>query len=114
MVFQLKGHESEFTCDVWEFKQNSFSDHVSVGAIYNTVKLPRLHFYIATQPNPQSSEDPSTTDSEEKGDDLSFEGQNEVLEVCLTQFPQITQPLQITQLTQISQWSQRSVFFYQR
>ncbi|KAG9272835.1 hypothetical protein AMEX_G4595 [Astyanax mexicanus] len=45
-----KGHESNFDFDVWDFKQNPFPKDNSVEMIYNTVKLPILRFYIATQP----------------------------------------------------------------
>lgn len=45
-----KGHGSDFTFDVWDFKQNYFPNDVSIGTIYDTVKLPKLRFYIATQP----------------------------------------------------------------
>lgn len=77
-----KGHESDFTFHVWDFKQNSFSD-VSIGTIYDAVKLPKLRFYIATQPKPQSVKDASTTESEHKDDDSCFE--DEVIEVSDSQ-----------------------------
>lgn len=48
-----KGLESEFTFDVWDFKQNSHYDGISIGAIYDTVKLPKLRFQIATEHKPQ-------------------------------------------------------------
>ncbi|XP_023818529.1 uncharacterized protein LOC110016336 [Oryzias latipes] len=44
-----KGLESEFEFDVWDFGQNCFPRDVSIENIYNSVKLPVLRFYIATQ-----------------------------------------------------------------
>lgn len=44
-----KGQESDFEFDVWDFKQNPLPKDLSVGMIYNTVKLPILRFYIATR-----------------------------------------------------------------
>lgn len=62
----------------------TFSDGVSVGAIYGTVKPPKLRFYIATQ-HKALSRNSSNTDSEGKGDNLSFEGQYVVTEVSDSQ-----------------------------
>lgn len=80
-----KGHESDFTFDVWDFKQNTFTDHVSIGAIYDTVKLAKLRFYIATQPKPHLDEDASTYDSEDKCDNPILQGQEEISEVSDSQ-----------------------------
>lgn len=79
-----KGHESDFKFEVWDFKQNVFSDDVSVGTIYDTVKLPKLRFYIATQPKPLSAEDSSPSLSKQR-EDTSFEDPDEVIEVSDTQ-----------------------------
>ncbi|KAK5859317.1 hypothetical protein PBY51_020881 [Eleginops maclovinus] len=79
-----KGPESDFTFDVWDFKQNPFTDHVSIAAIYDTVKLAKLRFYIATRPKPHSDEDASTYDSEGK-----CEGQNEIIEVSDSESPSL-------------------------
>ncbi|CAL8403631.1 unnamed protein product [Arctogadus glacialis] len=54
-------------------------------AIYDTVKLAKLRFYIATQPKPHSDEDASAYDSEEKCDDLILQGQNEIIELSGSQ-----------------------------
>ncbi|KAK0154137.1 hypothetical protein N1851_003761 [Merluccius polli] len=80
-----KGHVSDFTFDVWDFKQNSFSDDVSIGKMYDTVKLPKLRFYIVTQAKPQSSEESSTTEHEHRDDDCSFEDQDGITEVSDSQ-----------------------------
>ncbi|KAL0161727.1 hypothetical protein M9458_045452 [Cirrhinus mrigala] len=57
-----KGQESDFEFEVWDFKQNPLPIDVSVGMIYNTVKLPILRFYIATRPilslTEESSDEP--------------------------------------------------------
>lgn len=84
-----KGHESEFTFDVWDFKQNPFTDHhISIGAIYDTVKLAKLRFYIATQPKPHSDEDASHN-SAGKYDDPILQGQDDLTEVSDSQSPSL-------------------------
>ncbi|XP_055051696.1 uncharacterized protein [Misgurnus anguillicaudatus] len=54
-----KGPESDFEFEVWDFKQNPLPKNLSVGMIYNTVKLPMLRFYIATCPKMNLTEESS-------------------------------------------------------
>lgn len=43
-----KGLETGF--EVWDFKQNTIPADFSTGTIYETVKIPKLSFYIVTKP----------------------------------------------------------------
>ncbi|XP_030597977.1 uncharacterized protein LOC115796683 [Archocentrus centrarchus] len=73
-----KGHESDFTFDVWDFQQNSLSGDISIGTIYDTIKLPMLRFYIATKQ--QSVVDVSSTESEHTDVNSNFDGQDDIIE----------------------------------
>lgn len=88
-----KGQESDFEFEVWDFKQNLLPKDLSVGTIYNTVKLPMLRFYIATRPIINLTEESSESSDDEpdhasyvsdsdstKGDDL-YTHDNEQLEI---------------------------------
>ncbi|XP_041440422.1 uncharacterized protein LOC121400700 [Xenopus laevis] len=44
-----KGHESLFKFDVCDFQQNSLSPDVTIGCMYDTIKLPVLRFYLTTE-----------------------------------------------------------------
>ncbi|XP_057183816.1 uncharacterized protein LOC130550382 [Triplophysa rosa] len=59
-----KGHECDFSFEVWDFRQNVLPSDVSTGTIYKTVKLPNLRFYIATRPK--------ESDAESENDDTSI------------------------------------------
>ena len=47
-----KGSESDFEFEVWDFKQNCLTNDtcLSIGTMYETVRLTMLRFYIATKP----------------------------------------------------------------
>lgn len=64
-----KGEEADFEFDVWDFKQNPLPKDVSVGMIYNTVKLPILRFYVATRPKMSLTEESS--DESDQASDIS-------------------------------------------
>ncbi|KAI7790045.1 hypothetical protein IRJ41_001849 [Triplophysa rosa] len=69
-----KGHESEFDFEVWDFKQNPLPKDLSVGVIYETVKLPMMSFYITTCPKrnmTEESTDEPDQDSDAFDSDLS-------------------------------------------
>ncbi|KAL0164198.1 hypothetical protein M9458_039951, partial [Cirrhinus mrigala] len=62
-----KGDECEFLFEVWDFRQNVLPADVSVGKIFEAVKLPNLRFYIATRPI-ESADSTSNTGSENNDD----------------------------------------------
>ncbi|CAM4635381.1 unnamed protein product [Leuciscus chuanchicus] len=67
-----KGQESDFEFEVWDFKQNLLPKDLSVGRIYNTVKLPILRFYIATHPKINLTEESSeSSDESDHASDIS-------------------------------------------
>ncbi len=64
-----KGEEADFEFDVWCFKQNPLPNDVSVGMIYNTVKLPIVRFYVATRTKMSLTEESS--DESDQASDIS-------------------------------------------
>jgi hypothetical protein len=83
MAFQVKAmNQTHLMCGT---SNKTLSLIMSQFAIYDTVKLAKLRFYIATQPKPHSDEDASAYDSEEKCDDLILQGQNEIIELSGSQ-----------------------------
>ncbi|KAJ0012742.1 hypothetical protein NQD34_017076, partial [Periophthalmus magnuspinnatus] len=66
-----KGAETDFDFEVWDFKQNPLPHEMSVEYIYNTVKLPILRFYLATQPKTV------IVDDDDVDDYTPFEGDEE-------------------------------------
>ncbi len=64
-----KGEEADFEFDVWDFKQNPLPKDVSVGMIYNTVKLPIVRFYVATRTKMSLTEESS--DESDQASDIS-------------------------------------------
>lgn len=83
-----KGHESEFDLEVWDFKLNPLPKYLSIGMIYETVKLPMLRFYIATCPKCDMTEKQySDAFDSSKDDDWSAQKeyeQQEINEPCVT------------------------------
>ncbi|KAK1899296.1 Urease subunit alpha [Dissostichus eleginoides] len=81
-----KGHKSDFKFDVWDFKQNPFPNDVSIEMIYDTVKLPLLRFYIATQPKSvlhEEAHDDSDCDSFVSEPDLLPQNKQSTLEFTI-------------------------------
>ncbi|KAM4698703.1 uncharacterized protein WCC33_014236 [Rhinophrynus dorsalis] len=56
-----KGHESVFEFDMCDFQQNSLNTDVTIGSMYEAVKLPMLRFYLITVP--KKRQDKGNTDA---------------------------------------------------
>ncbi|KAE8575851.1 hypothetical protein XENTR_v10003965 [Xenopus tropicalis] len=59
-----KGQESLFKFDVCDFQQNSLSTDVTIGCMYDTIKLPVLRFYLTTEKIKQAQCNTNATTSE--------------------------------------------------